>query len=372
MSEDKAEVGRELDWHRLANDALARLGQHSELATRFLDPSCAAPRYAVGKNHDTDQLNALVPLRGVIDDFAAGARSWHEIPLVPSSAVPKDALVANCSTSISPVAVLERLGTQGLRNVVGLHELVPSASGRLAWPWFTTSMRNELGEHTDAWDRIYNALADEESRRTFRDIIRFRLTCDPAYMFAYAVRVQDQYFEDFMRFHGEIFVDAGGFDGDTSQGFAERYPDYQKIILFEPSKKNMEAARQRLAGYERMEYHLLGLSDEHGALAFNEDAGSASSVAPSASTSIRVDTLDTVVIEPVTFIKMDLEGWELKALHGSARHIANDRPKLAIAAYHDSPDFRLIFDYVSGFGHGYKCRLRHYTQGWSETIMFFE
>jgi hypothetical protein len=68
---------------------------------------------------------------------------------------------------------------------------------------------------------------------------------------------------------------------------------------------------------------------------------------------------------------MDLEGWEMKALEGSRNHISRDRPKLAIAVYHDAPDFRLVHQFVGEFKHNYKCYLRHYTQGWSETVMFF-
>lgn len=358
-------------WRQLAGETLARLDRPSDLAKRFLNEPCDAPRYAIGRNHHTEQLNALVRLHGVIDDFASGVLSWHGIPLVPTSAVPKDAIVANCSTSISPVAVLKHLSTQGLQQVVGLHELIPAACGRLAWPWFATSMRKELEENADAWDHILDFLVDETSRRTFLDVVRFRLTCDPAYMAEYTVRVQDQYFEEFMQFHDETFVDAGGFDGDTSEGFARRYPDYRKIILFEPSPKNMEAARRRLSGCRDIDFRPLGLSDVAGILGFNEGAGSASAVAASATTSIQVETLDTAVTDPVTFIKMDLEGWELKALRGSARHIANERPKLAIAVYHDSPDFRLVHQFVATFGHKYRCYLRHYTQGWSETIMYF-
>lgn len=360
-----------MNWQQLADEALARLEQPSELAMLFVEAPPNAPRYAIGKNTDTVRLNALTPLQGVIDDFAAGSPAWQGLPLVPTDAIPKDAIVANCSTAISPVAVIQHLAAHGLQQVVGLHNLVPAFAGRLPWPWFTTSMRRELNVHAEAWERIHDSLADETSRRTLLDIVRFRLTCDPGYMSNYRVRVQDQYFEDFMEFHAEIFVDAGGYDGDTSEGFARRYPDYRKIILFEPSPANMEAARKRLMGYRGIDYRPIGLSDTPGTLGFNENAGSASAITSSASTEVQVDTLDATVAEPVTFIKMDLEGWELKALHGASRHIARDRPKLAIAAYHDSPDFRLIHQFVDEFGHDYRCRLRHYTQGWSETVMFF-
>lgn len=361
-----------MNWLKLTNEALAKLDESSSLAKHFIESPGDAPRFAIGKNGDTERLNALVPLQGVIDDFAAGTLAWHSIPLVPMHAVPKDAIVANCATSISPVAVLERLTAHGLHQVVGLHQLVPAAAGRLPWPWFTVSMRREMDKHADAWQQIYDSLADETSRRTFIDIIRFRLTCDPHYMTNYTVHTEDQYFEEFMRYHDEVFVDAGGFDGDTSEGFARRYPDYRKIVLFEPSQKNMDAARQRLSSRRDIDYRQVGLSDTAGTLGFNEGAGSASAIATTATSTIQVDTLDAAVDEPVTFIKMDLEGWELKALRGASGHIARDRPKLAIAAYHDSPDFRLIHQFISGYDHGYRCHLRHYTQGWSETVMFFQ
>ena len=307
----------------------------------------------------------------MIDDFASGMTSWRGIPIVRTHDVPQGALIANCSTSISPVAVQKHLVNHGFHHIIGLHHLVIASGSRLNWPSFVQSMRKELDEHADAWQSILDSLSDETSRQTFLDVICFRLSCDSDYMKNYTVRVQEQYFEDFMQFSGETFVDAGGFDGDTSEGFAKRYPDYQKIILFEPSAKNMAAARKRLEGYRDIDYRPIGLSDASDTLGFDPDAGSASAIGHSAHTTIQVDTLDDTVAEPITFIKMDLEGWELKALRGSHRHLAQERPKLAIAVYHDSPDFRLVHQLVNQFGHDYRCYLRHYTQGWSETVMFF-
>ena len=82
-------------------------------------------------------------------------------------------------------------------------------------------------------------------------------------------------------------------------------------------------------------------------------------------------TLDLAVAEPVSLIKMDLEGWELTALAGCERHIRDDRPKLAIAVYHRASDFRTVWRYARSIHPDYKVYLRHYTQGWSETVMFF-
>lgn len=360
-----------MNLQEVVNNTLARLDQRSDLAERFFEAPSSVRRYAIGKNNETRRVNQLVNLHGVIDDFEASSSTWQGIPLVRTRDVPKDALIANCSTSISPVAVLKHLDKSGLTHVVGMHELVPASKGELPWPRFVLTQRMELHEHIDAWTQIYNSLSDSESRQTFMDVVRFRLSCNPAYMENYSIRVQDQYFEDFMKFSDEVFVDAGGFDGDTSEEFAKRYSDYQKIILFEPSQKNMAAARQRLSRYRNIDYRPIGLSDSAGTLNFNQDAGSSAAITTSNGSMISVDTLDSAVAEPVTFIKMDLEGWEMKALEGSRTHIARDRPKLAIAVYHDSPDFRLVHQFIGGFDHDYHCHLRHYTQGWSETVMFF-
>ena len=86
---------------------------------------------------------------------------------------------------------------------------------------------------------------------------------------------------------------------------------------------------------------------------------------------IAVTTLDERIKEKVTFIKMDLEGWELKALQGAVRHIREDHPKLAIAVYHHPSDFWRIPEFVLSIRDDYDLYLRHYTEGWSETVMYF-
>jgi len=65
------------------------------------------------------------------------------------------------------------------------------------------------------------------------------------------------------------------------------------------------------------------------------------------------------------------EGWELQALRGASRHIANDYPALAISVYHHAGDFWRVYKLVMSIRRDYKVLLRHYTEGWSETVMFF-
>jgi FkbM family methyltransferase len=359
----------ETDIRAIVDHALHGARSPSAAAQRFL--SSGRHRYAIGKSFDTLGVHRQFKLDGIIDDFNERDDEWHGIPIVRTTDVPLDAWIVNCSTSISPVAVARHLERSGLKNSVGLHELVVAAEGRLEWPWFVRRQREEMREHLLAWTEIYRSLQDPVSRQTFVDVLGFRLSANPACMQNYVVRTEDQYFEAFMQFHEEVLVDAGGYDGDTTQAFADRYPDYRKILLFEPSSHNMLAAKNRLTGYRDIDFFPIGLSDTAGTVRFNPDGGSASAITASGGVEIPVDTLDATIYAPVSTIKMDLEGWEVRALHGARRHLVEDHPKLAIAVYHDAADFRLVHQFVTSIHPDYRCRLRHYTQGWSETIMYF-
>jgi len=358
------------EFYNIIENALKHIPGNKDLASDFLSFRSGFYRYAVGKNDESAKLIDLVNIDGIIDDYS-NQKFWNKKPIVSSSDLPKNAIVANCSTAISPVAVNKMLLSSGVKNILSFHELAYSSNEKLSLPRFVEEMREDYKNNKEKWLKVYSLLFDEESRKTFLDVIRYRLTADPSYMEDYSVRINDQYFEDFMNYKNEIFVDAGGFDGDTAIEFSKRYPDYKEILFFEPSSQNMKAARKRTKNLKNVEYYTCGLSDEDGELSFSADNGSASAVSNSGNDSIRVTLLDKVVNKSVSFIKMDLEGWEQKALSGCKNHIINDRPKLAIAVYHKAKDFYEIPSYILSLHKDYKIYIRHYTQGWSETIMYF-
>ncbi len=341
-------------------------------ARRFLEAGEPGPRWTVGRNAESAALASAGLVSGLLDDRAAPGDTWQGLPVRAMSGLPAGSRVANCSTSIAPVDVARRLASLGV-DPVPYAELAAASAGLpavLPLPDFVREQREDFELYRSDWEALFGAMADEPSRQCLADVLCYRLSADPAYMTGYGVRLRDQYFEPFLQLTGEVFVDAGGFDGDTTEEFCTRYPDYQRVHLFEPSGRNMAAARRRLEGRANICFHELGVSDEASELVFDADAGSASAVGEG-SERIRVVALDEYLGEAPTFIKMDLEGWELHALRGCARTIAAHRPKLAIAVYHRASDFREIPALVRSLCADYRVFLRHYTQGWSETVMFF-
>jgi FkbM family methyltransferase len=359
------------DFRATVNATIDAPAANQALARDLLSGTSRRPCFVVGRNEQAADLIGRLRLDGLVDDFAEPGSTWRGLATISTADLPADAIVINCSTAISPVAVQQRIRAAGNASLVSIHELISVGAGAIEQPWFVQDQRQDWRLFEAEWSDVFDSLEDEPSRQTLLDLVRYRLTADTHTMQDYTVRMQDQYFEPFLNLRSEVFVDAGGFDGDTTEEFCRRYPDYRKVHLFEPSQRNMRAAAIRLAAYRDIVFHQEGLSDQPGGMTFDAEAGSASAVTSGPGEEIQMTTLDLAVGDPVSLIKMDLEGWELTALAGCERHIRGERPKLAIAVYHRASDFRTVWRYARSIHPDYKVYLRHYTQGWSETVMFF-
>jgi hypothetical protein len=84
-----------------------------------------------------------------------------------------------------------------------------------------------------------------------------------------------------------------------------------------------------------------------------------------------VVTIDESCTVPPTFIKMDVEGFEIAALKGASETIRKHKPKLAICLYHKISDFVDVPKLVLSLRDDYKMYVRHYTPFFSETVAYF-
>lgn len=331
-----------------------------------------APIFLLGRNEHSKKLLEILDVDGVIDDFELSSKEWCGKEIFKSSQIQEGAIVINCSMSIGPISAKKKIESLANIRYISYSDLCRTNPSPVPLPNFVYQARQDFEENSEKYSNVFSQLIDQESKETFNKIIRYRLTGDPSHMENFSVRLKDQYFEPFLGDLKEcVFVDCGGFDGDTSDELIQRYPSYSEIYFFEPSKINLELAKKRLKGKRGIRFVDLGISDSEGELFFDPSAGSASSVKISGPEKIKVTTLDNHISSKVSFIKMDLEGMELKALRGAKRHIKNDKPILAIAAYHTISDFWQIPEYVLSINAEYSLYLRHYTEGWSESVMYF-
>jgi FkbM family methyltransferase len=327
--------------------------------------------YLFGRNEHSAALCKCIKVDGIIDDFNAGS-NFSGFPVLHGDAISPESLVINCVLMAKGRAARRRIDSIDCKKIYEYSDLLKLYPDLTPVPKFMQDTLLNLRDNNDEWKYLDNLLSDKKSKKTLADIISFRTSAVLSALADYEFTPDEQYFDEVVKLsHRDVFVDCGGFDGDTTQQFATINPLYQKIYLFEPAPLNLEKARARLSGLKNIEFIEKGVSDMNEVVSFNATEGSASAISEQGSDHIALTKIDDEISEKVTFIKMDLEGWEAKALLGAKQHIIQDHPKLAIAVYHSASDFWTIPKLVLGMRSDYDVYLRHYTQGWVESIMYF-
>lgn len=232
----------------------------------------------------------------------------------------------------------------------------------------------DLCSHADDYIWFYDRLQDAMSRYVLWKLLCFRLAPSMEHVAAAAEREYKQYFDPEIIACGreEVFADCGGFTGDSAQAFMDEYKNYRRIYVFEPSKANCRICRDNLAAYPGIEIVEAGVSSQSGQAEFSISGSSSSVMTTGRETEqISLVSLDDAIKEPVSFIKMDIEGAELDALEGAKGHIANDRPKMAVCVYHLVSDLWEIPRKLDGMLENCALFLRHYQadQPW-ETVLY--
>ena len=112
-----------------------------------------------------------------------------------------------------------------------------------------------------------------------------------------------------------------------------------------------------------------GLFDKDGTISFMSQDGEGSLICEEGTEKIDICKIDTEASD-ATFIKMDIEGAELKALMGAKETIVKNKPKLAISIYHKPEDIIEIPKYLKTLVPEYKFYLRQYTMSYLECVLY--
>lgn len=234
------------------------------------------------------------------------------------------------------------------------------------------------------YDKVMNCIslcADKKSKYTYAEILGRRL--DNWHSNCNDLFENDQYYaipyfceEDFE----EVYIDLGAFVGDTLEKFLFRKnTNFKTYYAFEPEQCNYEAMQYRIDRLKR-EWNIAegqiisvnsGVGEKSQQICFSsKGTGSAVSV-DGRGTNINIVALDDFFKEiKISTIKSDIEGFEGSMLLGAENILRRDRPKLALAIYHSTPDFYNIMDWINKLNLGYKFWIRHHGTKLSETIMY--
>lgn len=173
----------------------------------------------------------------------------------------------------------------------------------------------------------------------------------------------------------ELFVDCGAYDGKSVVDFIfYTKGKYQKIFAYEPDIVNFSLCRRNLADLHNVFLFNCGLADSEGDFWFDGRGTQSSKFVDSKSDDslIKVHTvkLDSLIDEPVSLIKMDIEGAEYSAIQGASEVIRKYKPKLAISVYHNDDDLVRIPLLLRALVPDYKFYLRHHTTTYVDTVLY--
>ena len=184
----------------------------------------------------------------------------------------------------------------------------------------------------------------------------------------------------------DVIIDAGAFIGDTAVFFHHKLGGRCRIHSFELLDENLALLVHNLERNgvrdEQIVLNKLALADRSGdeiVVASGASQGSTSmfgSTGPGA----RGDRVQTVALDDyvsklqldrVDFIKMDIEGAELKALQGARHTIAHFQPKLAICLYHQWNDAFTIPQAILATGVDYRFSFKwvQLKDGWEAILL---
>jgi len=224
-------------------------------------------------------------------------------------------------------------------------------------------------------DQVYSMLADEPSRTVFRTVL-MRIFNREAKFVMSSVNTPDEYFPEGIvaLADKECFVDAGAYTGDTLRFFLSKVDaKFEYYYAFEMDQPNFAILKENVHSMdcrERVRLYNLGLMDKCAVMNYNS-MGMGSAICGDGEKYASVTTLDDVLPEErVTFIKMDIEGSELRALSGARRIIHEQTPVLAICVYHKFEDLWEIPQYINNASSQYSIYFRHHSNIDDDTICY--
>jgi FkbM family methyltransferase len=225
-------------------------------------------------------------------------------------------------------------------------------------------------KNISGFEKLYNQLADELSKKILVEFINAKISSNPQKLSALNVKNEKQYFPSLFEMgENEVLIDCGAYDGDISLFFAKQIKP-EVIYAFECDTEIFLKLKRNTSHLHNIHIFEKGCWSRKAILSFTNCGTMASKIDSDGQIKIEADSIDNIVQDAATFIKMDVEGAEFEALKGARNTILKYTPKLAISVYHLKEDLISIPHYILSLNDKYELYLRHYESFSSELILY--
>ncbi len=199
-----------------------------------------------------------------------------------------------------------------------------------------------LRDNADSFRKAWGLLEDKKSKESYVNILNFKISGKTDYLFECHSEKSEVYEKLIPLGEKEVIVDLGAYDGDTIREFLSATKGrYEKIYALEPDAKNFRKLSKKTEGMSNIELFNIGAWSKKETQFFDTKGGRNSRRSDSGM-AVNFNSVDNLISDKVTLIKMDIEGAELQALKGAENTIKAYRPKLYVCAYHRNEDMFAI------------------------------
>lgn len=233
----------------------------------------------------------------------------------------------------------------------------------------------DMQKNMEHYKKVYELLQDDSSKKAYVYMMAAKLYMNMEYADKAYFPERIYFSKNIFSFENEIYVDCGGYDGDTALSFMASVPTASKVYIFEGIPEIAETCRKRISNASHTaDVTILpkAVYSHSCELKFWSETGTGESkISNDGTICVEATSLDTEIKDRVTFIKMDIEGSEKEALQGAERIIREFSPKMAICIYHLEDDFWKIPELILSINPNYRFFVRqHEPACLSETVLY--
>ena len=341
-----------------------------------------APLSLLGSIYGPSIAAVTKGLMAVVDDTATaseiyGVPRWSSREFFQRAAHYKNAVALDFSMGVFARAMFSNLCRQ---SGVQIQDFVVAQAqlGLVSVYEKVTDYRIKTLERLDDFLRLATRLDDDHSRATLYANLLFRITYDRSHMLATWTNPAEEYFSlyaspsTFSLGTKEHFCDCGAFQGPIISKFlgATNYR-YGSITAFEPDRTNFELL-QKVSPVPLDNFRTVNkaVSSRRQTLKFMETGTVSSHVSAAGTVNVQTICLDDE-LENLTFLKMDVEGFEAKTLRGGANLLKTQRPRVAACVYHYAHDLLDVLDQFDANVGDYHFRLRQHNGSYYYDLVLY-
>lgn len=249
--------------------------------------------------------------------------------------------------------------------------------------FYTNDYHLSYEECLNGAGRIMDALADEQSKSLFLELLKLKFIDSPEPVLDNPLeRFYEpvQYFNTAYYKHADnaVIADCGAYNGDSLRQYIQLFQDdFKGYHCFEMDRDaylELERCRAKMAPelQNKIALYPFGVFSEKGTAYYNASTDTlGSSISINGKKEVQLAVLDEILEnEEVTMIKMDIEDSELPALVGAGKLIQKNHPILAVSIYHSTQQFFKVPLYILDNFPFYRLYMGLHTTVTDDTVLY--